>query len=377
MSLAVHYSEGGSLNHTDITSIFLSVDEIDTVKATDSILLAVLEEAVHASVQITRYNATTVPFALTPASGLGSYEQAVERYLEISASENVQNATSDIIENALIQIYYKESDLDKTGNGFVGDPGDLDENTLVIYFFNETAGSWTKLSIDVPWVVDFGVNTTNVKLYGESYAGYVWAHVSRFSFYGLAGLTFNRPPNATDAYPSKKILWPPNHKFVPITIEGVTDPDGDNVTITITSITSNEPEGCSPDSYGVGTDTAWLRAERLGKGKGRVYVITFVASDGKGGEAIGNVSVFVPHGMGKWCHHKHHHGKCRDDDHKKNHHDDKYDDQWYCKNKKDYKNKHNHKCKENSRRNYDYNSMCYRNNKNAYFFLCSLRNRRT
>ena len=45
----------------------------------------------------------------------------------------------------------------------------------------------------------------------------------------------------------------------------------------------------------VGTDTAWLRAERLGTGNGRVYVITFVASDGKGGETIGTVKVYVQH----------------------------------------------------------------------------------
>jgi hypothetical protein len=269
------------------------------VKATDATLLAVLEEDVNASVQISRYNATTTPFALTSASGLDSYEQAVGRYLEITASENVQNATSDIIDSALVYIYYKESDLDKTGNGFVGDPGDLYENTLVLYFFDEASGTWTKLSTDVSWVVDFGLNTTNVEVYGESYAGYIWARVSRFSFYGLAGLAYNRPPNVTDAYPSTEYLWPPNKKFVPITIEGVTDPDGDSVMITITNITSNEPSEGSADAYGIGTDIAWLRADRLGKGEGRIYVITFLASDGRGGEAVGSVEVFVPHDKGK------------------------------------------------------------------------------
>ena len=49
------------------------------------------------------------------------------------------------------------------------------------------------------------------------------------------------------------------------------------------------------DAYGVGTDTASLIAERLGSGNGRVYQITFLASDGKGGETIGTVNVYVPH----------------------------------------------------------------------------------
>ncbi|MCK4736855.1 MAG: hypothetical protein KAT65_30655, partial [Methanophagales archaeon] len=83
----------------------------------------------------------------------------------------------------------------------------------------------------------------------------------------------NQPPNVTDAYPSIDCLWPPNHKFVDITIEGVTDPDGDSVTINITGITSDEPTASikgaggdkhAPDASGVGTDTAILRAERSG-----------------------------------------------------------------------------------------------------------------
>ena len=114
----------------------------------------------------------------------------------------------------------------------------------------------------------------------------------------------NQPPDVSDAHPSIDCLWPPNHKFVDITIEGVTDPDNDTVTITITDITSDEPtasiEGAggakhAPDASGVGTATASLRAERSGDGNGRVYEITFVASDGKGGETEGSVTVCVPH----------------------------------------------------------------------------------
>jgi hypothetical protein len=37
------------------------------------------------------------------------------------------------------------------------------------------------------------------------------------------------------------VLWAPNHQFVPIAIMGVTDPDGDAVTITVTGVTQDEP----------------------------------------------------------------------------------------------------------------------------------------
>jgi hypothetical protein len=43
--------------------------------------------------------------------------------------------TTDIIESAWIQIYYRESDLDRNDNGYIGDPDDLNENALMLYFF--------------------------------------------------------------------------------------------------------------------------------------------------------------------------------------------------------------------------------------------------
>jgi hypothetical protein len=187
-------------------------------------------------------------------------------------------------------------ELDRTGDGDANDLDDIHEDTLVLYFFNESAGRWTKLTKAMDWVIDTGVNTTDVELYGEAYAGYVWAYVSHFSLYGLAGTSGNRPPDVSNAYPSIEYLWPPNHKFVNVTIQGVRDPDGDEITITIFSVTSDEPTGKQePDAYGIGTDTVMLSAERLGTGDGRVYIITFVASDGKGGETIGTVKVYVLH----------------------------------------------------------------------------------
>ena len=114
----------------------------------------------------------------------------------------------------------------------------------------------------------------------------------------------NTPPDVSEADPSLACLWPPNHKFVEIGIMGVTDPDGDPVTINIVAITSDEPTSTddgsggakhAPDASGVGTDTASVRAERSGNGDGRVYVIEFTANDGRGGESEGSVMVKVPH----------------------------------------------------------------------------------
>ena len=56
----------------------------------------------------------------------------------------------------------------------------------------------------------------------------------------------NDPPACSGAYADPMLLRPANHKMVPVSILGVTDPDGDPVTITITMITSDEPT--APDT---------------------------------------------------------------------------------------------------------------------------------
>jgi hypothetical protein len=302
-STLVSYPAGGSLNHTAISYNFIEVAEIDTVKQTDCEVSVILEQEANATIQLNRYNNSTTPFSLTHMSGLAANEDAVGRYLEISLSENLQNQTSDIISETYLKLYYRLSDLDLNGDGDTDDPKDLMEDTLTLYLFDEPSQTWIKLSKDLDWVLDIGVNTTDIELYGESYAGYIWASLNHFSLYGLAALPNNRPPDISDAYPSPEYLWPPNHKFVDVTIEGVSDPDGDEITITMLNITSNEPPNShEPDYYGVGTDTASLRSERLGSGDGRVYTITFLASDGRGGEAVGTVYVYVPHDQsGKDC----------------------------------------------------------------------------
>jgi hypothetical protein len=115
----------------------------------------------------------------------------------------------------------------------------------------------------------------------------------------------NQPPDCTKAVPSIDTLWPPNHKLVTISINGVTDPEADPIAITITRITQDEPVNglgdgdTSPDGFGVGTSQTQIRAERSGTGNGRVYTISFTATDGKGGTCSGQVKVGVPHDQGK------------------------------------------------------------------------------
>lgn len=115
----------------------------------------------------------------------------------------------------------------------------------------------------------------------------------------------NQPPNCDLAAPSVSELWPPNHQKVPVSIAGVSDPDGDAIAISIDSIFQDEPVddagdgSTAPDGAGIGSDTAEVRAERAGGGNGRYYHISFTADDGNGGSCTGTVQVSVPSSQGK------------------------------------------------------------------------------
>lgn len=119
--------------------------------------------------------------------------------------------------------------------------------------------------------------------------------------------TINIPPDVSQARPSITSLWPPNHKMVLASVLGVTDSDGDPVTIRIELIRQNEPTNglgdadTCPDGQGVGTSSAQLRAERSGTGTGRLYTIFFTAEDSRGGTSLGTVKVCVPHDEGDGC----------------------------------------------------------------------------
>jgi von Willebrand factor type A domain len=117
----------------------------------------------------------------------------------------------------------------------------------------------------------------------------------------VAGVV-NQSPVCTAAKPTPSRLWPPFLQFEPIAISGVTDADGDAVTLTVTGITQDEPltgfpfvlDFLAPDGKGVGTPTARLRAERSIFKNGRVYEVRFQAQDGNGGTCDGSVKVSVP-----------------------------------------------------------------------------------
>jgi hypothetical protein len=97
-------------------------------------------------------------------------------------------------------------------------------------------------------------------------------------------------------------LWPPNHKCViveaNVTVQDAVDP---SPTVTFISVTSNEPDNGKGDGNTVNDIviiddyTFKFVAERSGMGDGRVYTITYQATDASGNSAQATATVTVDH----------------------------------------------------------------------------------
>lgn len=106
----------------------------------------------------------------------------------------------------------------------------------------------------------------------------------------------NAAPDCSAVAPSANRLWAPNHKFRLVTLEGASDPDGDPLSHELRGVTQDEPLRRGADARTSGwSNQVWLRAERLGKGDGRVYRLEYAASDDHGNSCRGTVLVTVPH----------------------------------------------------------------------------------
>jgi calcineurin-like phosphoesterase family protein len=104
-------------------------------------------------------------------------------------------------------------------------------------------------------------------------------------------------------------LWPPNHHMATVhaAVEA-SDACGAPI-VTLISVTSSEPDDepgrgggrTIHDIQGADIGTAdfdmKLRAERTGSGDGRIYTITYVATDEAGLTSIGRTAVLVPHDL--------------------------------------------------------------------------------
>jgi HYR domain len=109
------------------------------------------------------------------------------------------------------------------------------------------------------------------------------------------------PPVIGSVTATPNVLWPPNHRMVPVTVVATaTDNCDPSPACSITDVSSNEPVtghgfgNFSPDWIITGAQTVDLRAERAGFGSGRIYSVTDTCTDGSN-QSSQIVTVTVPH----------------------------------------------------------------------------------
>jgi Leucine-rich repeat (LRR) protein len=163
------------------------------------------------------------------------------------------------------------------------------EELLRLYHY--AGGSW----VDCTTLVD----TENNIIYGE---------VTSLSAFAIL---MPEAPVFQSLTASPNILWPPNHKMTPITVTCTVLDDSDpSPIVKLKNITMNEGDEISTydpifdNTQGDGHTTTdiqikdgviYLRAERSGTGTGRVYTLTYEATDSAGNVGTASVTVTVPH----------------------------------------------------------------------------------
>jgi len=106
------------------------------------------------------------------------------------------------------------------------------------------------------------------------------------------------------------VLWPPNHQLVPVTATvEVSDICDANPQVWLESLISSEADNGNGDGNTVddiqgaqvGADdrSFELRAERTGKGDGRIYTVRYVARDASLNAAYDEAEVRVPKSQGQ------------------------------------------------------------------------------
>jgi hypothetical protein len=150
------------------------------------------------------------------------------------------------------------------------------------------------INSDEPSELDYNVNFKSPGQVASLYAPDMY----RISDHDPVIVGLCQPPTLSASI-SPGLLWPPNHKYV--TVEASLTPSNDVASVDLVSVLSNEPDNGQGDGDKandiviVDNHTFQLRAERSGSGSGRIYTITYRATNTCGATAVATAIVTVPH----------------------------------------------------------------------------------
>jgi len=190
------------------------------------------------------------------------------------------------------------------------------ENGVAVATIQVTAQEANKIPVQVVWTVDnvpYRTNnipgggataSTNLTLTatfgtGEHLVGVSASNGAALTTTCSTTVTVNDTiaPKIVSISAAPNVLWPPNKNMIPVlvTLDAIDNCDP-SVAKRITQVTSNEPQELStPDWEITGALSVNLRADRLGKGHGRIYTIQVQCEDSSGNISYASVAVVVPH----------------------------------------------------------------------------------
>jgi len=147
--------------------------------------------------------------------------------------------------------------------------------------------SHTYTGIDIPAIV--GGNT--------AYVGFTGGTGAFASIQKISNWTFTSPPPTISSISaSPNTIWPPNQKFVDVTVHYGTS-DTCSASVCTLSVSSNEP-GDGVEWKIIDANHVQLLADRNGNGTGRIYTILITCKDAGGNVSTATVTVTVPHDQG-------------------------------------------------------------------------------
>lgn len=171
------------------------------------------------------------------------------------------------------------------------------DNTLSLTFPGQPIGQG---GVDGPYFL------SNLILFGagQSLLATTAFTTPAFTASQFEGFILDHTPPVVSVTVTPSVLYPPDHKMVEITPTVTATDDRDPHPVTnLASITSNEAGNMtgdgntSPDIL-VTNGHIFVRSERSGPGKDRVYTITYTARDFSGNVGVGSATVTVPHDKG-------------------------------------------------------------------------------
>lgn len=184
--------------------------------------------------------------------------------------------------------------LSSSGSAFSSGPAEL-----LLRFNGQSIG---ENGLDGPFFI------RNLVVFGEDQSLIEDSPLTTLPFLAseFEGFILDQEPPDLRVSASPGVLWPPNHEMVEIAVGAeVSDNVDPDPQVRLESITSNEGDNAIGDGNTSGDifidsdGRIFLRAERSGLGVGRVYTLTYSATDAASNVTHATAEVLVPHEQAK------------------------------------------------------------------------------